>query len=246
MGFAHFDPNSFSVDDHISRDLIPNSYAKSFLFCALFFFVPVICHAWSGEVVHVADGDTITVMRGNDKVKVRLYGIDTPENSQWYGQNAKAFTSSQVFGKTVEVQEIDIDRYGRVVGLVSVGDLVINRHLVAYGYAWVYHRYCKKPFCSEWAELEGEASKEKRGLWKRSHVIAPWDYRHSERKKRPSRPIKGPSGPDCDCSGNRYNCSDFKSQAQAQACYDHCIQVTGRDIHRLDQDRDGRACESLP
>ena len=66
----------------------------------------------------------------------------------------------------VEVEEIDIDRYGRVVGLVSVGNLVLNRHLVAYGYAWVYHRYCKRPFCSEWSKVEAKARKAKRGLWK--------------------------------------------------------------------------------
>jgi len=96
----------------------------------LLFLIPSLCYAWSGEVVGVADGDTITVQKGQKRVKVRLYGIDTPEKSQWYGQNAKTFTSAQVLGKTVEVQEIDVDRYGRVVGLVSVGNLVLNRHLV--------------------------------------------------------------------------------------------------------------------
>jgi micrococcal nuclease len=88
--------------------------------------LPASCFAWSGQVVHVADGDTITVSRNAQRVKVRLYGIDTPEKSQYYGQNAKQFTSSQIMGKTVEVEEIDIDRYGRAVGIVSVGDLVLN------------------------------------------------------------------------------------------------------------------------
>ena len=59
-----------------------------------------------------------------------------------------------------------MDRYGRVVGIVSVGNLALNRHLVEYGYAWVYHQYCKKPFCSEWAKAEAVARKAKRGLWK--------------------------------------------------------------------------------
>lgn len=203
-------------------------------------------YAWSGEVVNVADGDTITVLKGAKRVKVRLYGIDTPERSQWYGQNAKTFTSSQVMGKMVEVQEFDVDRYGRVVGLVSVGDLVLNKHLVAYGYAWVYHQYCKKPFCSEWSELEAEAREEKRGLWKNPNVIPPWEYRHSKRKRRTDQPVSSSSGSGCDCSGNRYNCSDFKTQNQAQACFDYCMRVKGYDVHKLDRDQDGRACESLP
>ena len=41
----------------------------------------------------------------------------------------------QGYGKTDSVDPIDIDRYGRTVALVSVGDLVINRLLVEYGYA---------------------------------------------------------------------------------------------------------------
>lgn len=50
----------------------------------------------------------------------------------------------------------------------------------------------------------------------------------------------------CSCAGNIYNCSDFSTQCEAQACYEKCLAETGQDIHRLDRDNDGRACESLP
>ena len=156
----------------------------------------------------------------------------------------------QVFGKVVEVQGIDVDRYGRVVGLVSVGDLILNRHLIEFGYAWVYHQYCKKPFCSEWTELETEAKAAKRGLWKNPNVIPPWEYRRSKktstsREKQPDVSC-ATSGSNCNCSGNIYNCSDFKTQKEAQGCFDHCKKVKGRDVHKLDRDGDGRVCESLP
>ncbi len=42
--------------------------------------------------------------------------------------------------------------------------------------------------------------------------------------------------------GNRYNCSDFKSQADAQAV----LRADPRDPNQLDGDRDGLACESNP
>ncbi|GAG83978.1 unnamed protein product, partial [marine sediment metagenome] len=45
---------------------------------------------------------------------------------------------------------------------------------------------------------------------------------------------------------NLYNCSDFSTQAAAQACYDYCISQGAGDIHDLDRDNDGIACESLP
>jgi hypothetical protein len=52
-----------------------------------------------------------------------------------------------------------------------------------------------------------------------------------------------PPAPTCDCfSGDRLNCSDFVNQAQAQACYDLCLNETGRDVHRLDANDDDLAC----
>ena len=50
----------------------------------------------------------------------------------------------------------------------------------------------------------------------------------------------------CPCSSNSLNCSDFATQAQAQACFDYCWAQRGYDVHKLDRDNDGEACESLP
>lgn len=55
-----------------------------------------------------------------------------------------------------------------------------------------------------------------------------------------------PAGAPCPCDGDTLNCPDFTTQPQAQACYEHCLALTGRDIHRLDANNDGVACESLP
>jgi endonuclease YncB( thermonuclease family) len=56
----------------------------------------------------------------------------------------------------------------------------------------------------------------------------------------------GTPPPPCACSGNLYNCSDFSTQAEAQACFNYCKTQGRGDIHRLDGDNDGIACESLP
>jgi hypothetical protein len=47
----------------------------------------------------------------------------------------------------------------------------------------------------------------------------------------------------CSCTGDIYNCGDFASQTSAQACYDYCKSLGEGDIHKLDRDNDGRACE---
>lgn len=53
------------------------------------------------------------------------------------------------------------------------------------------------------------------------------------------------SGP-CPCNADVRNCSDFSTHSQAQACFDFCVNQNAGDIHKLDQDNDGDACESLP
>lgn len=46
------------------------------------------------------------------------------------------------------------------------------------------------------------------------------------------------------CSYNAYNCSDFSTHAEAQEVFEYCGGVNN-DIHVLDRDKDGVACESL-
>ena len=46
------------------------------------------------------------------------------------------------------------------------------------------------------------------------------------------------------CSSNYYDCEDFNSQKEAQRTFDGCG-GTNNDVHWLDGDKDGIACESL-
>lgn len=47
------------------------------------------------------------------------------------------------------------------------------------------------------------------------------------------------------CSSNYYNCDDFRTHAEAQRTFEACG-GTSNDVHRLDRDGDGSACETLP
>jgi len=48
-----------------------------------------------------------------------------------------------------------------------------------------------------------------------------------------------------DCSSNTYNCSDFSRHEDAQNAYGYCMESAGKDVHDLDRDNDGIACEDL-
>jgi endonuclease YncB( thermonuclease family) len=132
---------------------------------------------WSGMVVGISDGDTITVLHGGKGEKIRLYGIDTPEKGQAFGKKAKQFTSKTVYGKTVKVETKDTDRYGRTVALIFTDGQSLNEALVKNGFAWVYRKYCIEAFCEDWLNLEIVARYGKIGLWSEPNPIPPWEFR---------------------------------------------------------------------
>jgi micrococcal nuclease len=151
---------------------------KKILLVLLFICFPLTAHAWMAKVVSVTDGDTIKVYNAEQgQVKVRLYGIDTPEKGQPYGKAAGKHLASLIAGATVEVESVAKDRYGRTVGIVWGSGTNINQEMVKAGYAWVYSRYCDKPFCEYWLALESEARQDKKGLWQEPNPVPPWEWR---------------------------------------------------------------------
>lgn len=71
---------------------------------SLFLSVDVL--AWQGKVVYISDGDTITVLRNQEQIKIRLYGIDTPEKGQDFGTKAKRFMSKMGGNERVEIDPL--------------------------------------------------------------------------------------------------------------------------------------------
>jgi len=191
------------------------------------------------QVVRVIDGDTIEVSIGGKTYKVRYIGINTPETKdpqkgvEWMGPEAAAKNEELVGGKVVGLEKdvSETDRYGRLLRYVWVGDLMVNAELVRLGCAQVSTYPPDVKYTDLFLQLQREAREAGRmcGL-----------------TPTPS-PSAQPSPPPCDCSGNIYNCSDFSTHAEAQACYEYCESLGRGDIHGLDgMDNDGIVCESLP
>lgn len=73
------------------------------------------------------------------------------------------------------------------------------------------------------------------------------DARHAEESDRKPCPYCFGNQPSpCECLGDNLDCEYFATQADAQSCFEYCKGETGRDVHGLDADGDGIACESLP
>lgn len=138
---------------------------------------------FSGRVVGVSDGDTISVMYQGRAVKVRLEGIDCPELSQAYGRVAKLFTSEHVFGRQVNVVATTKDRYGRFVGRVYTGNEDLSKALLAAGLAWHYTEYSSD---RELDATEMAARRQRVGLWSDANPTPPWVYRRYRSNARSS------------------------------------------------------------
>lgn len=131
-----------------------------------------------GKVVGVTDGDTIMVLCDGVETKVRLNQIDTPERGQAFGSKAKEVLSNLVFKRTVRLEIVDTDRYGRAVATVWVGEMNANREMVRLGFAWAYRKYLQDQTL---IEVEAEAKASRRGLWADPNPIPPWEFRKAKR-----------------------------------------------------------------
>lgn len=137
----------------------------------------------SGKVVAIADGDTFTLLRNDNKqLKIRLHGVDSPERGQDFGANAKQGLSSLIFGQTVRMEEKDTDRYGRTVAIVyTQANVCVNEQLLKDGWVWHYKEYDRNPV---WDNFEREAKAAKKGLWAGINPKAPWLWRAQKRTKK--------------------------------------------------------------
>jgi len=147
----------------------------------LLLFTPSVEAAFpfTGKVVAVLDSDTIDVLHNGKAERIRLNGVDCPEKKQAFGQKAKQFTSSLVFGETVVVVPSEKDRYKRTVGDVFLSNGVnLSYELVKAGLAWWYRKYSDDVVL---AVLELEAQLERRGLWADPHPVPPWEWRKQKK-----------------------------------------------------------------
>ncbi|HEX8562698.1 MAG TPA: thermonuclease family protein [Flavobacterium sp.] len=131
------------------------------------------------KVVAVFDGDTFTVLHGKKTIRVRIDAIDAPEKGMPYCKVSKKYLSTLCFGKTVTMKRKKKDRYGRTVARVFLPNgKDISTEMIKAGMAWHYKQYSSDKLL---AAYEIQARKNKVGLWKDKHPVAPWQIRKLHR-----------------------------------------------------------------
>jgi len=150
-----------------------------------------------GRVVALADGDTLTVLEGKTRHRIRLTGIDAPERRQPFSKRSTEHLATLVFEREVEVHWTKQDHYGRILGKVLVTDpacagsrcpkIDVNLRQLEGGYAWWYRQYAREQPEADRAtyeEAERRSREARRGLWEQPEPTPPWEWRRDERRSR--------------------------------------------------------------
>jgi micrococcal nuclease len=115
--------------------------------------VPFTFPITGGQVIKVYDADTITIASKLPydasplyRLSVRLNGIDTPEmkgkgvsdEEKEAAILARDFVSNLVLHKHVRLENIESEKYGRILADVYIGDIHLNELLISEKYAVRY------------------------------------------------------------------------------------------------------------
>jgi micrococcal nuclease len=221
---------------------------------SLFFASPALAQtSQTVTVERVVDGDTIEV---NPAVggtgDVRLLGVDTPETVdpgepvEPYGPEASAFTKRQLEGERITLifDQEKTDQYGRTLAYIRISGQseTFNETLLKQGYAQLYVVPPNDRYETPFSQAQDQARQAQRGIWglPKEQQCELADRGNGIGEGSPGCQGQTPT-PSPDPGVDR-NCSDFRSQAAAQAELERDLS----DPSNLDGDGDGEACESYP
>ena len=135
-----------------------------------------------GTVTGITDGDTLKAAVDGIEMKIKLWGIDSPEMDQDHGTGAQrnlgAITPS---GTRITIHPLTMDQYGQVVGTVGEpGEWSVNFLMVAQGWAYHYQEFSAKGNRC-FLEAERLARDNRLGVWRGGSEgqTRPWDHRRT-------------------------------------------------------------------
>lgn len=136
---------------------------KTLALLLLTFTTVAVANPYPWKVTRAVDGDTVEIQvtwlptELGDKLKIRVYGVDTPEKGARAkcqaeadkGAAASEFTKKFIKGKKVLVEIKEWDKFGgRVLGDVNVDGKSLRAELIKNGYAREYFGDAKKTWCN--------------------------------------------------------------------------------------------------
>jgi len=203
-----------------------------------------------GLVTKVMSGDTIEVLITNQTYKVRYIGVHSPSvfaPAEWQGAQAVSVNQSLVEGKYVTLVQdaTDLDAQGYYPRYVLIDHIFVNYEVIRQGYGTAVSSPPDIACDNSLIAAQVEAQNAIRGIWMATPVPTftitptPTITLTPTKTRFPTATRSGI----CNCLGPKLTCNRFRTQAQAQACFDYCRRQGYGDIFGLDKNGNGLACE---
>lgn len=123
-------------------------------------------------MTRVSDGDPLDIVPAGESraIRVRVFGVDTPERGEPFSRVARNHTRVLAFGKPVRVTGESVDTCGRLVARLRIGDVDLGADLLREGLACHYARYSND---RAYAEAQAAAQTRGDGFWAPQRHKAP-------------------------------------------------------------------------
>lgn len=118
----------------------------------------------TSRVSRVVDGDTVKLEDGRT---LRLLGINTPETSMPFNEEATELLEQLVQNKSVKVESHGMDKYDRTLAYIFLDDKNANKELLLEGLATLYY-YEWDDYYIAFEQAEKFARLNEKGLWGKS------------------------------------------------------------------------------
>ncbi len=134
---------------------------------------------FSARVIRIHDGDTISISNGSRHMRVRFYGVDSPEYHQAHGKASARNLDRMIKGRTLRFVPKNRDKYNRIVAVPYLPNgACLLEAVVENGDAWVFDDFClENALCSRLRAAQERARAARRGLWNYPGAIPPSIWR---------------------------------------------------------------------
>lgn len=122
-------------------------------------------------ITRVVDGDSFEGAISGRPVRVRIAGYDAPEYRQPFGREARTALAAIISGKSVRIWYPGRDKYGRILGVCTIGLTPLSWRMVSAGCGW--------PNSTATSIISLVARLRRRGLWQSKNRIHPSTWRRA-------------------------------------------------------------------
>ncbi|MGV8991202.1 MAG: thermonuclease family protein [Thiobacillus sp.] len=136
---------------------------------------------FTGHVIEISDGDTLTLLVGRQHQKIKLAAIDAPERNQAWGDQSRTNLSRLALNQTAVATCTQLNQRGELVCKMVVNQRDVGLEQLQAGMAWWLRQDAKTPPAedhSTYGNAELMAKLTRQGLWRDTNPIPPSRFRN--------------------------------------------------------------------